>query len=149
MPDIHIQQNVNAPVEVVYATAKEIERFPEWMPDVESVEILSREGNRVTSRWVGKVQELRRTIKWTEEDVWDDAAHTCRFRTLEGDWDKYEGDWRFIPDGDGTRIELDLDFNVNVPLIGALIMGVVTKLMEKNSRGMLQALAEQSEKTVG
>jgi ribosome-associated toxin RatA of RatAB toxin-antitoxin module len=145
MPEITIEAFANAPLEKVYATAQSVERFPEWMPDVESVTVLSREGSKVTSRWVGVVQEFRRKLLWTEEDIWDDARHKCTFRALEGDWEKYQGDWEFISEGTGTRLKLRLDFEFNVPLIGALIKGVLKKLVEKNSRGMLEAIVKQSE----
>ena len=146
MPEIIIEEIANAPVDVVYATAKDIERFPEWMPDMESITVVSREGNKVVSKWVGRVDEFKRFLRWTEEDLWDDDKKTCVFRTLEGDWDKYEGEWNFISEGDQTRMRMRLDFEFNVPLIGPLIKGLLAKLVEKNSRGMLQALKTEAER---
>jgi len=144
MPEIIIEEIANAPVDVVYATAKDIERFPDWMPDMESITVVSREGGKVVSKWVGRVEEFKRFLRWTEEDLWDDDKKTCVFRTLEGDWDKYEGEWSFISEGDKTRLKLRLEFEFNVPLIGALIKGLLKKLVEKNSRNMLQALAARA-----
>jgi ribosome-associated toxin RatA of RatAB toxin-antitoxin module len=148
MPEIVIEEIANASVEKVYATAKDIERFPEWMPDIESITVVSRDGNKIVSQWVGRVDEFKRKLRWTEEDIWDDSKYLCTFRTLEGDWDKYEGEWSFIPEGDKTRLKLRLLFDFNVPLIGPLIKGLLKKLVEKNSRGMLQALAAKAEETV-
>ncbi|NIM05363.1 MAG: hypothetical protein GTO55_04585 [Armatimonadetes bacterium] len=144
MPEIRVEEVADAPVEKVYEIAKEIERAPEWMPDVESITVLSREGEVVTSRWEGRVEEFKRTLNWTEEDRWDDAQHKCAFRAIEGDWDVYEGEWEFIPEGEKTRMRMRLNFEFNVPLIGPLIKGLLKKLVEKNSRGMLQALAKRA-----
>jgi len=145
MPEITVEEIADAPVEVVYAIAKEIERFPEWMSNVDSITVLSRDGNRVTSKWLGRVEEFKRNIRWTEEDIWEDANHRCLFRATEGDWETYEGEWSFIPEGDQTRLRLRLNFDINVPLIGALIKGLLTKLTEKNSRDMLKALAARAQ----
>jgi ribosome-associated toxin RatA of RatAB toxin-antitoxin module len=145
MPEIMVEEIADAPVEVVYAIAKEIECFPEWMSNVENITVLAKEGNRVTSKWLGRVEEFKRNIRWTEEDIWDDANHRCLFRAIEGDWETYEGEWSFIPEGDKTRLRLRLNFDINVPLIGALIKGLLTKLTEKNSRDMLKALAERAQ----
>jgi ribosome-associated toxin RatA of RatAB toxin-antitoxin module len=112
---------------------------------VESITVLARDGASVTSKWVGRVEEFKRNIRWTEEDIWDDANHRCLFRATEGDWETYEGEWSFIPEGDKTRLRLRLNFDINVPLIGALIKGLLTKLTEKNSRDMLKALAARAQ----
>jgi ribosome-associated toxin RatA of RatAB toxin-antitoxin module len=148
MPEIMVEEIADAPVEVVYAIAKEIERFPEWMENVENITVLARDGNRVTSKWLGRVEEFKRNIRWTEEDIWDEANRRCHFRATEGDWETYEGEWSFIPEGDKTRLRLRLNFNINVPLIGALIKGLLTKLTEKNSRDMLKALAARAQAAI-
>jgi ribosome-associated toxin RatA of RatAB toxin-antitoxin module len=146
MPQVEVELVANAPLDKVYGIAKEIERFPDWMPDVESITVLSRQGGTVTSRWVGVVQEFKRKIRWTEEDTWDDSQRKVVFRATEGDWDVYEGEWSFFPEEDKTRMHMRLNYEFNVPLIGPLIKGILKKLIEKNSRQMLQALARQAEK---
>jgi len=147
MPEIQIEEPADAPADVVYAVAKEIERMAEWMPNIESITVISRQGEKVISQWVGRVEEFRRTIRWTEEDLWDDRQRKCTFRATAGDWDRYEGEWSFLPEGEKTRLRLRLNFEFNVPLIGPLIKGLLTKLVEKNSRQMLQALAARAAQT--
>jgi coenzyme Q-binding protein COQ10 len=137
MPSVESVVQIAAPPEAVYAVAKDVERFPEFLPDVESVKVVAREGGRVVSEWVGLVREFNRKLRWTEEDDWDDAARRCLFRATEGDWDRYEGEWTFEPEAGGTRVRLALDFDFNVPLIGALIRRVVARLVRKNCDRML------------
>jgi ribosome-associated toxin RatA of RatAB toxin-antitoxin module len=141
MPTVEAEKVITAPPERVYAAAKEIERFPEFMPNVKTVELVERAGPRVVSRWVAVVEEFKRTIKWTEQDEWDDAARACRFKATEGDWDKYEGLWTFEEHPQGTRVYLRLDFDFNVPLLGPLIQGLLKKLVQGNSEQMLEGLA--------
>ena len=93
------------------------------------------------SRWVGRVEEFNRTIKWMERDEWDDGTRSCTFKATEGDWDKYEGLWTFEEHPEGTRVYVKLDFDFNVPLIGPLIKGLLAKLVKANSQEMLQGLA--------
>ena len=140
MPEVVSEIIIPQPPPRVYAVAREVERFPEFLPDVESVVITEREGERVTSEWVGLVREFGRKIKWTEEDRWDEAGLRCDFRTLKGDWDRYEGSWTFEPHPDGCLVRLRLDYDLNVPLIGALIRGLLKKLVQKNSDQMLLGL---------
>lgn len=149
MPSVESVIQIAAPPDAVYAVAKDVERFPEFLPDVESVKVVARDGGRVVSEWVGVVREFNRTLKWTEEDEWDDDARRCLFRATEGDWDRYQGDWTFEPDGAGTRVQLTLDFDFNVPLIGPLIRGVLAKLVKKNCDRMLEAIKARVEEGAG
>lgn len=149
MPILTVERRIGAPIDRVYALARDVERFPEIMPDVESVEILSRDGSHTTSRWVGVVRQFNRRLVWVEEDQWDDVAHTCEFRQVEGDFARYEGTWAFTRDGDATHARLTIDYEIEVPLIGALIKGVIAKLMRANCEGMLAALAQAAESSAG
>jgi ribosome-associated toxin RatA of RatAB toxin-antitoxin module len=140
------EQESTAPVDRIYALAKNVEAFPEIMPDVESIEVLERDGNRTVTRWVGLVRQLARKIRWTERDEWDDAARVCTFEQTEGDYDVYRGVWSFHErEGGGTRVRLELEVEIDVPLVGALLRGLVLKLTRLNAEGMLRALAAKAE----
>lgn len=149
MPNVESVIHIAAPPDAVYAVAKDVEKFPEFLPDVDSVKIIERDGPRVVSEWVGVVREFNRTIRWTEQDDWDDAARRCLFRATKGDWDRYQGEWTFAPEGDGTRVRLALDFEINVPLIGPLIRRVLAKLVKNNCDRMLAAIRGRVESGVG
>lgn len=149
MPEVESVIHIAASPGAVYAVAKEVEKFPEFLPDVQSVKIIAREGPRVVSEWVGVVREFNRTIKWTEEDDWDDAARRCLFRATKGDWDRYQGEWTFEPEDDGTGVRLALDFEMNVPLIGPLIRRVLARLVKNNCDRMLAGLKGRVESSVG
>ena len=144
MPKIETDIFIPAPLDTVYAVGKDIEKFPEFLPDVESVTILERGATGWTSDWVGVVEKLNRKVKWREEDVWDDATHTCTFRALSGDWDKYDGVWTFVAEGDGTRMRMELECDINVPMIGAIIKGLIAKLAKVNVDNMFDGIRRRS-----
>lgn len=140
MSTVRSEITIAAPLEAVYALAKDIERFPEFMEDVEEVEILEQPPERQVSRWVGVVKELHRQIKWTEEDFWNDAEHVCTFGQIEGDYTSYGGRWEFLPEGEGTRVILVIEYEYVVPLIGSLIQKLLFKKMQANADAMLAAI---------
>lgn len=145
MPTVKSQIAVNAPVETVYAIARDIEKFPEFMEDVVSVEILEQSPEKQVSRWGSIIKEFNRTIKWTEVDYWDDEARTCRWEQTEGDFTSYAGTWAFESEGAATVAKLSIDYEYNVPLIGALIQGIVLKKMQANVESMLAAIKARAE----
>ena len=146
MPTVTSEAVIAAPVEPVYAIARDVERFPQFMEDVAEVEILERTPERQVSRWVGVVKEFNRQIKWTEEDFWNEADHSCEFRMIEGDFSEYSGTWSFAAEGEGTRATLVINYAYNVPLIGARIQSVLKKKMQQNCDSMLQAIKAEAEK---
>ena len=145
MPIVTSEIVIAAPVEKVYAVARNIERFPEFMEDVTGVEILEQTPERQVSRWSSIIKEFNRTITWTEVDYWDDEAKTCRWEQTEGDFNKYEGTWQFVAQGEGTLAKLQLDYEYIVPLIGAIIQGLVKKKMQQNVEAMLVAIKGEAE----
>lgn len=143
MPQIEAEIVIAAPLAQVYEVAKDIERFPEFFPDVESVVIGERTEHGFISEWVGVVEKLHRKIKWREEDVWDDATHTCTFRAVGGDWEKYDGVWTFETVEGGTRMWMQLECDVNVPLIGPLIKNLIGKMAKENVEKMFEGIGKR------
>jgi ribosome-associated toxin RatA of RatAB toxin-antitoxin module len=144
MPVIESEIHIPAPLETVYAVSKDIERFPEFFSDVESVTIIEHTETGFVSEWVGVVEKLNRKIRWREMDEWDDAAHTCRFRAVGGDWDKYDGVWTFVAQDGGTRMHMQLECDINVPLIGPIIKNVIGKLAKANVDNMFDGIRKRS-----
>ena len=108
MPTVDTSVLIHAPLEEVYAIAKDNRSFPEFMDDVVSLDIVEQDGDRVVSDWVGKIPTFGMKVKWQQEDVWDDSKHSCHFKQLKGDYDELSGVWSFRTEGDGTRFDSSL-----------------------------------------
>ncbi len=150
MPHIDNEVVVSAPLDKVYALAKDVESFPDFMPDVESVVVAERspDGQRTVTDWVGVASDFKLKVRWTEEDVWDDGAHTCRFHQTKGDYTAYGGLWTFSDEGDGqTRFASSIDYELEVPLIGPLLKRVVARLMQSNTQKILDAVKVRAEQS--
>ncbi|MBI4277955.1 MAG: SRPBCC family protein [Armatimonadetes bacterium] len=143
MPRVEASVVIHAPLDRVYALAKQVETFPEFMPDLESVRILERVDGNTVSEWVGVIKGRR--VRWVEEDRWDDGHHRCEFRQRDGDFDLYEGVWTFEAVPGGTRTSITVDYELNIPLIGTLLRGLLRTMMRENCERMLQALKKQLE----
>lgn len=147
MPVVSSTIEINGPIDKVFAAAKDIESFPEFMADLKSVKVLekSEDGSRVVSEWVGIVKEFNTTIKWTEEDIWDNDAKTCTFTLVKGEYSEYSGKWIFTDLGGKTKFESTIKVEYDVPLVGALIKGIIAKKMKENVDNMLAAIKAKIE----
>jgi len=143
MPFVETVVVVDAPARDVYELAKDQERFPEFMPDVELVTVLERHDGRVVSRWKTLVEEA--PIEWIEEDVFDDAALRVDYKLLEGDLDTFEGSWTFEERDGATRVTLGVEYDFGVPTLAELIGPTLHKKVRENSEMMLAALKREAE----
>ncbi len=134
---------IAAPAREVYELAKDQERFPEFMPDVETVKVLERHPDRVISRWKTLVEEA--PIEWTEEDRFDDDALRIEYALLEGDLETFEGAWTFEERDGLTHVLLTVEYDFGVPTLAELIGPTLQKKVLENSEMMLNALKAQAE----
>jgi len=146
MPYVECAIDVAAPAASVYELAKEQERFPEFMPDVETVVVLERHPDRVITRWKTLVEDA--PIEWTEEDRFDDAALRIDYALIEGDLDTFQGAWTFEQDGTTTRVVLGVEYDFGVPTLAELIGPTLEKKVRENSEMMLAALKSEAESRV-
>jgi len=143
VPFVQCAIDVAAPARAVYELAKEQERFPEFMPDVEIVVVLERHPDRTITRWKTLVEEA--PIEWTEEDRFDDGALRIDYALIEGDLDKFEGTWTFDERDGVTHIVLGVEYDFGVPTLAELIGPTLQKKVRENSEMMLAALKAEAE----
>ena len=146
MPYVETAIDIAAPARAIYELAKDMERYPDFMPDVETVTILKRDGNTTTTRWKTLVEEA--PIEWTEVDVFDDDNTRIDYRLIEGDLDKFEGAWTFEERDGVTHVVLGVDYDFGVPTLAELIGPTLQKKVEENSLMMLTALKSRAESKV-
>ncbi len=152
MPRIEQSVTIHAPIAHVYRIARNVEAFPQFMADLQSLTVLERssDGTRTTTEWAGLIREFRMTVKWVQEDRWDDSAFRDDFTMLRGDMDRMEGYWQFTsPDGDTTRFDSMVDYEYNVPLIGPMVKSLIKKKMTDNLQATMDAIKRQSEEPAG
>ncbi|HEX9995956.1 MAG TPA: SRPBCC family protein [Abditibacterium sp.] len=153
MPQVKNKVTINAPFETVWQLAQDVEKFPSIMPDLEKVEVLERsepspQTTRTVTEWNSRIKQFNRSIVWTEEDIWNRERGTCDFWQLKGDFTEYKGSWKFREVGQTTELDLSIDYAFEIPLVGALMKGVLQKLMQQNVDMMSLALKTESEKRV-
>jgi coenzyme Q-binding protein COQ10 len=143
MPYVESTIEIDAPAVSVYELAKEQERFPEFMPDVETIVVLEKHPDRAVTRWKTLVEDA--PIEWTEDDRFDDAALRIDYKLIEGDLDTFEGSWTFVEADGITRVVLGVEYDFGVPTLAELIGPTLQKKVRENSEMMLAALKTEAE----
>lgn len=109
--DIHAAIHVGAPLDDVWALWENFERFPEFMTHVRRV-TRSAEGR---SHWE-VTGPAGTTIKWDAETTKYSPRREIAWGTCPGAV-RHAGTVRFDPQGDGTRVSVNLSYN---PIVGAV-----------------------------
>ena len=143
MPYVERTIHIEGTPREVYAMGKNLEEFPQFMSDVESITVKERSGNRVVSEWITNVEGT--PIIWTEEDIYNDAKMEISYRLIEGDLEKFEGTWRFLADGTGTKTILTVDYDFGMPSLTELIGPTLELKVQENCDMMLSAMKAKIE----
>ena len=143
MPCVEVSISVNCTPDKIYPLLKDMEKYPGFMADLVSVEILERKENTTVSKWVSNVDG--RVIKWTELDTFDDENMHISYQQIDGDLKKMEGEWVLTPTAEGTDVKLSVDFEFGIPMISGLLNRILKEKVRDNSMNMLKAVKEKME----
>jgi hypothetical protein len=116
------------PIRAVYEGSKDVEALLPHLSEARSITTLEKTETRSVTRFV--FVTIGKRVSYTEEEFWDDATYGNRFHQLEGDFDKYEGRYIYREVPDGTEFTIELDWELNLPLIGPLINKMLGKILE-------------------
>ena len=149
MPRVESSILIQASRAAVMTVARDNATFPEFMADLHSLKVLEKneDGSRVVSEWVGIVPKFGTKLRWIEEDLWDEAAGTCTFRQLSGDYKSLSGVWSFTAEGESaTRFSSVVDYEIEIPLVGPLIKTIIRKTVQDNVDSTLRAIKDRCER---
>lgn len=143
MPYVEVEISVSSTRDKIYPILKNMEKYPEFMADLVSVEVLERTEKTTITKWVSNVDG--RIIKWTELDTFDDENMHISYQQVDGDLKKMAGEWILTSTDEGTDIKLTVDFEFGIPMISGLLNPILKRKVRDNSINMLKAVKEKVE----
>lgn len=144
MPFVETKTIINGNIDDIYNIVKNMEAYPSFMHDLESVKILEKGTDYTISHWVSNVDGRR--IVWTEKDNFYDIEKRITYKQTEGDLKKMEGEWRLTNSNNGVEVVLSVDFEFGIPMIAGLLNPILKRKVRENSENMLNAVKTQIEK---
>jgi len=135
-------RRLNVPVEHSYGIVVDVERFPEFMENVTSVKILSAQAATKVVAWEMMIDDA--PLDWIEEVRYDAERHCVDFRAVDGVFERFDGRWQVLPDPIGSRVELDLEYEIGLPEIEDVIGPILKTRLEANLETMIASLNERA-----
>ena len=120
-PALHRVWRLRFPVfstEQLFTLVSDIESYPQFVPGCVATRILEHraDGRRLVDNVFG-AGPLRWRFRSTAEA---DPPHRLEIVSQDGPWRRFAMLWRFTPEGDGCRVDVDLDVAFRSPLLAAL-----------------------------
>ena len=143
MPFVEACIIVKGDKKTVYELAKDMEQFPQFMPDVESVKVVQRAEKSTVTEWAANIDGA--PINWRERDGFDDDEPSINYELIEGDLDKFEGEWTFSEVPEGTCVRLTVDYELGIPEFEEMIGPILREKILGNARKMLEAIKRKIE----
>jgi ribosome-associated toxin RatA of RatAB toxin-antitoxin module len=144
MPDVHLDITVEAPIERVWNTILDVERYPESMETVRYVRVVKELGD--SSRRVAWSVLLKGSIlEWEEQEEIDPIARRVVFKQLQGDLEHFDGDWSLEDLGsERTKVLFKVSFEIGIPMLAEMLNPVAQRSLRENSIEMLRGIERAS-----
>jgi coenzyme Q-binding protein COQ10 len=129
VPRVQLAEHIAAPIELVYQVVADVERYPEFLPDVARVE---RTGDVVAMTLRAGLVPVRLVTRATFT-----PPHAIDLELVEGPFRAFRARWRFAETADGADVAYTADYEL--PLFGALFAGTAGRVLEQATRRQLRA----------
>jgi len=129
------------PAELMYQVVSDVEKYPQFLPWVVALRVLSRGDNRLTAEMAVGYGALRE--RYTSQVLLDPAERRVDVSQTSGPFKVLENHWRFVPNGEGC----DIDFSIQFEFKSRLLHSVASAKFEKAMLKMTDAF-EARAKTI-
>lgn len=124
-----------------YAMMKNVEDYPAYMPSINSITVLERRENKMTTHWDAEIEGA--PIRWVQQIQMNDSTREIIFKTTEGDFDVFQGKWQ-VGESDGqVFLKLSVQYKLGIPIIEEVLGPILKDKITTNSEMMLKAIADR------
>jgi ribosome-associated toxin RatA of RatAB toxin-antitoxin module len=146
MYEVNASGTVQAPLPAVWKTLTSYDRMEEFVPDMASCRVLSRNGNEViieqfgTARFLFISRSIHLIVRATEQPM-----QSIDIALISGDMKHYEAHWELIPvpETGGTRVQYTGKLAPNFYVPGILGTNIIRGDIERMMNAVLTHLDKQ------
>ena len=122
-------RTVPYPAALMYAVVADVEKYPEFLPWVVALRVLSRRADGLTAEMAVGYGGLRE--RYTSDVALDPARHSIDVVQIKGPFRTLENHWRFTPKGEACEVEFAIAFEFRSPLLHGVAGHAFEKVMLK------------------
>ncbi len=146
MPDLFFERHVPHLAGPMFDLVNDLEDYPRFLRNVKDMQVKRDETAE------GDVRFARMTIQfgpvtqsYTSRVVADHTARTITAKATDGPFTYLDSKWTFEPEGSGTRIRFDIDFQIANPLIAT----VAEQAFATKQEEIMDAFVDEADRRYG
>ena len=115
------------PAALMYAVVSDVEKYPQFLPWVVALRVLSRGENRMTAEMAVGYGALRE--RYTSDVRLDPVERRIDVVQTQGPFKQLENHWRFTPHAEGCEVEFSILFAFRSRLLQSLAGSAFEKVI--------------------
>jgi len=123
-----------------------VERYPEFLPWCDRAQVLERSEAGMTAEVGIALGGIRQTF--VTRNV-HETGERVQMHLVKGPFSKLEGDWRFLPVGDGTQRACKVELQLNYGFSSAALAALVGPVFDRIAATMVDAFVKRAEQVYG
>ena len=150
----HVKKSVllwHAPHEI-YRLVTDVERYPEFLPWCERVEVLSRDEQGPTARLHLAYSGIRHAFTTKNVHVADESVHVA---LVDGPFSMLDGMWRFVPlplpaaSGGVDSVACKIGFELRYEFSNAMLETAISPVFDRIANTFVDSFVHRAEQVYG
>jgi coenzyme Q-binding protein COQ10 len=120
MPKLQFDRHVAYSPAQMLALVSDLPSYPRFIPNCKSMDV--KPDRMAADGWFARMTLSFGPITqaYTSRVTVDSEGQRINARATDGPFSHLVSQWRFTPEGSGTRIHFDIDFKISNPLVAAV-----------------------------
>lgn len=123
-----------------------VERYPEFLPWCDRAQVLARGADGMTAEVGIALGGIRQTFVTRNVHV---PGERVQMHLVKGPFSQLEGDWRFLPVGDGSQRACKVELQLNYGFSSAALAALVGPVFDRIAATMVDAFVKRAEQVYG
>ena len=132
--------------EEMFSLVVGVEQYPQFLPWCDRARVLEQDSDSMVAEVGIAFSGIRQSFVTRNTH---EAGRRVQMHLVRGPFSKLEGDWQFLPVGDGTqracRVELELRYGFDNAALAALVGPVFDRI----AKSMVEAFVKRAEQVYG
>jgi len=118
MPELKFSRTVDFSPEQMLRLVSDMGSYPAFVPNCSAMEVSAGHNGVCEARM--HVQFGPVSQSYTSRVDINEEALSVHSKALDGPFSHLDSLWEFVPEGEGTRVKLSIDFEISNPLLAAV-----------------------------
>jgi len=130
----------------MYALVTDVARYPEFLPWCNHAKVLSQDAAGMTAEVGIAFKGVRQSFTTRNTHL---PGRQVRLHLVDGPFSRLEGEWNFIPVGEGDQRACRVELSLRYGFSSALLAAVVGPVFDRIAGSLVDAFVKRAEQVYG